>query len=242
MEELTATVRQNSDSASEASRLAHSASTVAAAGGAAVAEMVSKMESIRASAARIVDIITVIDGIAFQTNILALNAAVEAARAGEQGRGFAVVAGEVRALAQRSAAAAKDIKVLINHSAQEVASGTALAGTAGATMRDIVGGVQQLAAILASINSASAQQASGIAQVGEAIAGMDEATRQNAVLVEEAAAAADALRGQSRQLAALVSAFRIDPTALAGPPRLPDAAARLAARPGVASGKTAALA
>jgi methyl-accepting chemotaxis protein len=234
MEALTAAVRQNNDSASQASRLAQSASEVAVAGGAAVVEMVGKMESIRASAARIVDIITVIDGIAFQTNILALNAAVEAARAGEQGRGFAVVAAEVRALAQRSAAAAKDIKGLINHSAQEVASGTALAGTAGATMRDIVSGVQQLAAILATINNASTGQAAGIAQVGEAIAGMDEATRQNAVLVEEATAAADALREQARHLAALVKIFGIDATAV---PRLAhDAGARAPARLGERGG------
>jgi methyl-accepting chemotaxis protein len=209
MEELTATVRQNSDSVSEASRLAGAASSVALAGGEAMAQMVSKMESIRGSAARIVDIISVIDGIAFQTNILALNAAVEAARAGEQGRGFAVVAGEVRSLAQRSAAAAKDIKKLISDSASEIQSGTALANTAGTTMHDIVSGVQKLTAILGAIDAASAGQAAGIAQVGEAVAGMDDATRQNAALVEQASAAADALREQSQLLVQLVGAFTV---------------------------------
>jgi methyl-accepting chemotaxis protein len=209
MEELTATVRQNSDSVSEASRLAGSASSVALAGGEAMAQMVSKMDSIRGSAARIVDIISVIDGIAFQTNILALNAAVEAARAGDQGRGFAVVAGEVRSLAQRSAAAAKDIKKLITDSASEIQAGTALANTAGTTMHDIVTGVHKLTAILGAIDTASAGQAAGIAQVGEAIAGMDDATRQNAALVEQASAAADALREQSQRLVRLVGAFKV---------------------------------
>jgi methyl-accepting chemotaxis protein len=209
MDELTATVRQNSDSVSEASRLAGSASSVALAGGEAMAQMVSKMDSIRSSAARIVDIISVIDGIAFQTNILALNAAVEAARAGDQGRGFAVVAGEVRSLAQRSAAAAKDIKKLITDSASEIQTGTALANTAGTTMHDIVTGVQKLTAILDAIDTASAGQAAGIAQVGEAIAGMDDATRQNAALVEETSGAADALREQSQRLVQLVGAFRV---------------------------------
>lgn len=213
MEELTSTVRQNSDSASEASKLAQSAQSVALAGGEAMAQMVSKMASIRASADRIVDIIAVIDGIAFQTNILALNAAVEAARAGEEGRGFAVVAGEVRSLAQRSAAAAKDIKKLITDSANEIESGTGIANAAGDTMRDIVGSVQRLTGLLGAINNASSEQAAGIAQVGEAIAGMDDATRQNAALVEQATSAADALREQAGQLAALVGTFRVEQTA-----------------------------
>lgn len=210
MDELTATVRQNSDSASEASRLAESASQVAQTGGEAVAQMVRKMESIQASAARIVDITGVIDSIAFQTNILALNAAVEAARAGEEGRGFAVVAGEVRSLAQRCAAAAKDIKKLIGESAGEIKAGTMLANTAGETMRDIVTGVHQVSEILAAINVASAAQATGITEVGEAIAGMDDVTRQNAALVEQAAAAADGLRDQAGQLAQLVSTFQLE--------------------------------
>jgi methyl-accepting chemotaxis protein len=210
MEELTAAVHRNSESASEASRLAGSASSVAQAGGEAMTQMVSKMASIRTSAARIVDIIAVIDGIAFQTNILALNAAVEAARAGEEGRGFAVVAGEVRSLAQRSASAAKDIKRLITDSASEIEQGTALANAAGTTMHDIVRDVQKLSEILGAINVASSEQASGIAQIGEAIASMDNSTRQNAALVEEAAAAADALRGQSQELAGLVETFKVD--------------------------------
>ncbi|GAB3471489.1 methyl-accepting chemotaxis protein [Massilia terrae] len=210
MEELTATVHQNSESANEASRLAASASSVAQAGGEAMTQMVSKMGSIRTSASRIVDIIAVIDGIAFQTNILALNAAVEAARAGEEGRGFAVVAGEVRSLAQRSASAAKDIKKLITDSASEIEQGTALANEAGTTMHDIVRDVQKLSRILGAINVASAEQASGIAQIGEAIASMDDSTRQNAALVEEATAAADALREQSLELAELVGIFKVD--------------------------------
>ncbi|GAB3433071.1 methyl-accepting chemotaxis protein [Massilia solisilvae] len=210
MEELTSTVRQNSDSASEASKLAQSAQSVALAGGEAMAQMVSKMASIRASADRIVDIIAVIDGIAFQTNILALNAAVEAARAGEEGRGFAVVAGEVRSLAQRSAAAAKDIKKLITDSANEIESGAGIANAAGDTMRDIVGSVRRLTSLLGAINNASSEQAAGIAQVGEAIAGMDDATRQNAALVEQATSAADALREQAHQLAALVGTFTVE--------------------------------
>jgi methyl-accepting chemotaxis protein len=210
MEELTAAVRRNSDNASEASRLAESASRVATAGGAAVAQMVHKMESIQASATRIVDITGVIDGIAFQTNILALNAAVEAARAGEEGRGFAVVAGEVRSLAQRSAAAAKDIKKLIGDSAVEIKAGTTLANTAGETMRDIVSSVQKVSEILAAIDSASREQAVGIEHAGRGIAGMDDVTRQNAALVEQAAAAADAMSEQAHELALLVSTFRLD--------------------------------
>jgi methyl-accepting chemotaxis protein len=214
MEELTAMVRQNSDSAGEASRLASAASSVATAGGRA-------MTHIRSAATRIVEIIAVIDGIAFQTNILALNAAVEAARAGEQGRGFAVVAGEVRLLAQRSAAAAKDIKKLITESAGEIEQGTALANEAGVTMHDIVDNVQRLTKILSAIHRASEEQAAGIAQASAAIAGMDDATRQNAALVEQAAAAADALRDQSLALTEVVSTFRVDGTPMQHQPALP---------------------
>ena len=210
MEELTATVQQNSDSAAEASRLAQTASAVARDGGVAMTQMVDKMGAIRTAASRIVDIIAVIDGIAFQTNILALNAAVEAARAGEQGRGFAVVAGEVRSLAQRSAAAAKDIKKLITDSASEIEQGTTLANAAGVTMHDIVDNVQRLSRIITAIDVASSEQAAGIAEVGRAIAGMDEATRQNSALVEQAAAAADALREEAHALAEVVAVFRLD--------------------------------
>jgi methyl-accepting chemotaxis protein len=209
MEELTVTVRQNSAHAHEANRLARSASDVALAGGQAVAQMESKMEAIQASAARIVDITGVIDSLAFQTNILALNAAVEAARAGEAGRGFAVVATEVRALAQRSTTAARDIKKLISHSSEQIASGSALAGVAGATMTEIVAGVQELSAILAAINAASAEQTQGIEQVGDAITEMDGVTRQNAALVEQAAAAAASMREQAASLSALVGTFKV---------------------------------
>jgi methyl-accepting chemotaxis protein len=207
MEELTATVRQNSSHVHD--RLARSASDIALAGGEAVAQMTSKMQTIQASAERIVDITGVIDGLAFQTNILALNAAVEAARAGEAGRGFAVVATEVRALAQRSTTAARDIKKLIADSNEQIASGNGLAGVAGATMSDIVAGVQALSGILAAINAASAEQAQGIEQVGHAITEMDGVTRQNAALVEQAAAAAESMRGQAGSLSALVGTFKV---------------------------------
>jgi methyl-accepting chemotaxis protein len=209
MEELTATVSQNSASAFEANELAQAASAVAQAGGEAVAQMVTKMEAIRLSANKIGDITGVIDGIAFQTNILALNAAVEAARAGEQGRGFAVVAGEVRSLAQRSAAAAKDIKKLSGDSANEINAGTGLANAAGGRMQEIVAGVQGVTTILMAINAASAEQADGIAQVGRAVTDMESVTRQNAALVEQAAAAADAMRDQARHLTELVSSFKV---------------------------------
>jgi methyl-accepting chemotaxis protein len=241
MEELTTTVAQNSASAIDANRLAQSASNVAQAGGRAVAQMVAKMEAIRASASKIVDITAVIDGIAFQTNILALNAAVEAARAGEEGRGFAVVAGEVRSLAQRSAAAAKDIKKLISDSASEIEAGTSLASVAGDTMHEIVAGVQRVTAILDAINSASAEQAAGIAQVGGAIAEMDAVTRQNAALVEDAAQAAEAMRSEAAYLTQLVSSFKVKADGVPGaglvaiaadaraPTALPGAHERLAA-------------
>ncbi|MRW89637.1 HAMP domain-containing protein [Duganella sp. FT80W] len=210
MDELTMAVRQNSGNAQQANQLAISASEVAGKGGAVVDEVVRTMASINDYAHRIVDITSVIDGIAFQTNILALNAAVEAARAGEQGRGFAVVAGEVRNLASRSAEAAKEIKKLINDSAERVASGSELAETAGATMQEIVASVQKVTAIIVAISTASAEQERGIEQVNSAISEMDDVTQQNAALVEEAAAAAAAMQAQARELAELVGAFKLD--------------------------------
>ncbi|MYM67192.1 HAMP domain-containing protein [Pseudoduganella sp. FT55W] len=210
MEELTAAVKQNSGNARQANQLAMSASEVAGKGGAVVTEVVQTMASINDYAHKIVDITSVIDGIAFQTNILALNAAVEAARAGEQGRGFAVVAGEVRNLAQRSAEAAKEIKKLINDSAERVASGSALAETAGATMNDIVTSVQKVTEIIGAISAASGEQEHGIEQVNAAISEMDDVTQQNAALVEEAAAAAASMQAQARALAQLVQSFKTD--------------------------------
>jgi len=210
MEELTSTVRQNAENAREANALAQAASTVASRGGATVGRVVETMQAISASSNQIVDIIGVIDGIAFQTNILALNAAVEAARAGEQGRGFAVVATEVRNLAQRSAAAAKEIKELIGSSANKVEEGSRLVSDAGATMHEIVDSIARVTAIMAEISSASAEQSAGIEQVNQAVAHMDQATQQNAALVEEAAAASDAMREQAEALAQLVSTFRFD--------------------------------
>jgi len=210
MEELTSAVRQNSGNAREANQLAMSASAVAGKGGAVVSEVVRTMASINEYAHKIVDITSVIDGIAFQTNILALNAAVEAARAGEQGRGFAVVAGEVRNLAHRSAEAAKEIKKLINDSAERVANGAELAETAGATMNEIVNSVQKVTAIIGAISAASSEQEHGIQQVNTAIGDMDNVTQQNAALVEEAAAAAAAMQAQARELAQLVGSFKLD--------------------------------
>jgi methyl-accepting chemotaxis protein len=210
MEELTATVKQNADNAREADQLAGVALDVAARGGAVVASVVDTMGSINASAGKIKDIIGVIDGIAFQTNILALNAAVEAARAGEQGRGFAVVASEVRNLAQRSAAAAKEIKGLIETSARDVATGTELVGKAGATMHDIEASVKRVTTIMRDISLANGEQEAGIAQINEAIGQMDSVTQQNAALVEEAAAASQALREQAAQLGELVGTFELD--------------------------------
>ncbi len=210
MEELTSTVRQNADNARQANVLADAASSVAARGGAVIEQVVGTMDAINASSAKINDIIGVIDGIAFQTNILALNAAVEAARAGEQGRGFAVVASEVRNLAQRSAAAAKEIKGLIGDSSGKVADGSRLVAEAGATMAEIVDSVRRVTDIMGEISSASLEQTEGIEQINQAVAQMDEGTQQNAALVEEAAAAAAALREQSTRLAQAVSVFRID--------------------------------
>ena len=209
MEELTSTVKQNADNARQANQLAVSASEVASKGGTVVSQVVDTMGEINTSSRKIVDIISVIDGIAFQTNILALNAAVEAARAGEQGRGFAVVAGEVRTLAQRSAAAAKEIKGLIGDSVEKVQTGSQLVAEAGTTMTELVDGVKRVADIMAEITAASLEQSDGIEQVNQAVTQMDQVTQQNAALVEEAAAAADSLQDQAKQLAQAVSVFRI---------------------------------
>jgi methyl-accepting chemotaxis protein len=209
MRELTGTVQQNAHNAEQASRLAAGASEVAARGGKVVGQVVETMASIQDSSRRIVDIIGVIDGIAFQTNILALNAAVEAARAGTQGRGFAVVAAEVRNLAQRSAEAAREIKALIGDSVQKVGAGTRLVDEAGKTMQDIVGAVHRVSGIMTEISTASVEQSSGIEQVNQAVMQMDESTEQNAAMVKEAAAAAASLQDQARQLAHAVSVFKL---------------------------------
>jgi methyl-accepting chemotaxis protein len=214
MDQLTTTVQQSADSARQASTLAANASAVAEKGGAVVKQVVSTMEEINVSSRKIADIIGVIDGIAFQTNILALNAAVEAARAGEQGRGFAVVASEVRSLAQRSAEAAKEIKMLIGTSVDKVASGTKLVSDAGATMSDIVQSVRKVADVIGEITGASTEQSSGIAHVNQAIGNLDQMTQQNAALVEESAAAAESLREQADQLAQAVAVFKISATAV----------------------------
>ena len=210
MEELTATVKQNADHAHQASKLAVSASEVAVKGGAVVAEVVGTMASINDSSKRIAEIIGVIDGIAFQTNILALNAAVEAARAGEQGRGFAVVASEVRNLAQRSAAAAREIKELIDDSVDKVSAGTQLADKAGSTMNEVVASVKRVTEIIGEIAAASAEQTAGIDQVNLAIAAMDQSTQHNAALVEESAAAAASMRDQAGSLKHIIGAFVLD--------------------------------
>ncbi|MDE2427904.1 MAG: MCP four helix bundle domain-containing protein [Burkholderiales bacterium] len=210
MEELTSTVKQNADNARQANQLANSASDVAIKGGEIVGKVVSTMGSIKASSGKIVDIIGVIDGIAFQTNILALNAAVEAARAGEQGRGFAVVAAEVRNLAQRSASAAKEIKTLIDDSVEKVEVGNHLVEDAGKTMEEIVVSIRHVTDIMSEITAASQEQSSGIEQVNHAIAHMDEMTQQNAALVEQAAAAAESMREQAVVLAQAVSVFKLN--------------------------------
>ncbi|MCS0616343.1 methyl-accepting chemotaxis protein [Massilia kyonggiensis] len=209
MEELTSTVKQNADNARQANQFAVSASEVAEKGGAVMAEVVDTMGAINESARKIVDIIAVIDGIAFQTNILALNAAVEAARAGEQGRGFAVVASEVRSLAQRSAAAAKEIKALIDNSVEKADAGSRLVDQAGTTMREVVESIRRVADIMGEISAASQEQTEGIGQVQLAISQMDQTTQQNAALVEEAAAASEQLREQAGKLSQTVAVFRL---------------------------------
>ncbi len=251
MEQLGTTVSQNADSARQADQLAKSASAVATKGGEVVRDVVDTMNGIDASSRKIADIIGVIDGIAFQTNILALNAAVEAARAGEQGRGFAVVAGEVRTLAQRSAEAAREIKALIGTSVAQVERGSTLVNQAGATMAEIVSAVQRVTDIMGEISSASEQQRSGVQQVGEAVTQIDRTTQQNAALVEESAAAAESLRHQAQQLLAAVSVFKLGsgqhhgamrssavaPVPAAAAPRRPEATAK--AEPPVKPGRQA---
>ncbi|WDS36813.1 methyl-accepting chemotaxis protein [Pseudoxanthomonas sp.] len=220
MEELTSTVRQNAEHARQANQLSIGAATVASQGGEVVGQVVTTMAAIQTSSKKIAEIISVIDGIAFQTNILALNAAVEAARAGEQGRGFAVVASEVRTLAQRSASAAKEIKSLIDDSVGKVAEGSALVDKAGQTMGEIVGSVQRVTDIMAEISAASQEQSAGIEQVNLTVTQMDEATQQNAALVEEATAAARAMEEQASQLSDAVAVFRLDAQALNLGPRV----------------------
>ena len=209
MEQLTATVKQNADTARQATQLASGASTVAEQGGTVVGQVVATMEDISASSRKISDIIGVIDGIAFQTNILALNAAVEAARAGEQGRGFAVVAGEVRTLAQRSAQAAREIKQLIGQSVEKVDSGSRLVVEAGSTMNDIVNQVKRVSDLIGEISATSLEQSGGIGQIGDAVQQLDQVTQQNAALVEQSAAAAESLKHQAAQLAHTVSTFKL---------------------------------
>ncbi|MGQ3116820.1 MAG: methyl-accepting chemotaxis protein [Hydrogenophaga sp.] len=209
MEQLSSTVRQNADNAQQANQLAMSASTVATQGGEVVAQVVDTMRDINDSSRKIADIIGVIDGIAFQTNILALNAAVEAARAGEQGRGFAVVAGEVRNLAQRSSEAAKEIRGLITASVERVEQGSSLVDRAGVTMTEVVNSIRRVNDIMGEISAASQEQSSGVAQVGEAVTQMDQATQQNAALVEESAAAASSLKTRAEQMVQAVAVFRL---------------------------------
>ncbi len=218
MEELSSTVRQNADNARQGNQLAQGASTVAVKGGEVVGQVVETMKGINDSSRRIADIISVIDGIAFQTNILALNAAVEAARAGEQGRGFAVVASEVRSLAQRSAEAAKQIKGLISTSVERVEQGTALVDQAGTTMTEVVSAIRRVTDIMGEISAASSEQSAGVGQVGEAVQQMDQATQQNAALVEQSAAAAESLKLQAEQLVQAVAVFKLGAD-VAVPPR-----------------------
>jgi len=211
MDQLGQTVRHNAENAQQAKKLAESASSVAMQGGQVVGQVVHTMKDINASSRKISDIIAVIDGIAFQTNILALNAAVEAARAGEQGRGFAVVASEVRSLAQRSAGAAKEIKSLITASVEQVEQGSSLVDQAGQTMDEIVGAIKRVADIVGDISVASQEQSRGVEQVGQAITQMDQSTQQNAALVEESAAAAESLKGQASQLVEAMAVFKLSP-------------------------------
>ena len=236
MEELTSTVKQNAENAKQANQLAIGASDVAGKGGAVVGQVVATMDSINESSRKIVDIISVIDGIAFQTNILALNAAVEAARAGEQGRGFAVVAGEVRNLAQRSAAAAKEIKTLIGDSVEKVEGGSKLVAQAGQTMEEIVTSIRRVTDIMSEITAASQEQSQGIEQVNTAITQMDEVTQQNAALVEEAAAAAESLEEQAQNLSVAVATFKLDESGSSAR-RLP-APTQVARRPATAIAKS----
>ena len=210
MEELSSTVKQNADSARQANQLAMNASTVAVRGGEVVGEVVETMKGINEASRKISDIISVIDGIAFQTNILALNAAVEAARAGEQGRGFAVVASEVRSLAGRSAEAAKEIKTLINTSVERVEQGTTLVDQAGTTMAEVVSSIKRVTDLMGEISAASNEQAAGVSQIGEAVQQMDQVTQQNAALVEEMAAAASSLQSQANDLVQVVGVFKLD--------------------------------
>ncbi|MFJ9449227.1 methyl-accepting chemotaxis protein [Herbaspirillum sp. NPDC101397] len=235
MEELTSTVKQNADNARQANQLATTASEVAVQGGTVVGKVVDTMGSINESSRKIFDIISVIDGIAFQTNILALNAAVEAARAGEQGRGFAVVASEVRSLAQRSSAAAKEIKTLIDDSVAKVDVGSKLVEQAGSTMDEVVSSVKRVTDIVGEISSATQEQSTGLEQINRAIAQMDEVTQQNAALVEEAAAAAQSLQEQAGKLAQTVSVFKLDGNAAAPP----SAARTMLKRPAAAAPKAA---
>jgi len=227
MEELTSTVRQNADNARQASRLAETASGIAVKGGNAVSQVVETMDAIQESSKKMADIIGVIDGIAFQTNILALNAAVEAARAGEQGRGFAVVASEVRNLAQRSASAAREIKTLIDDSVSRVESGNKLVHEAGGTMQEVVSSIKRVNDIMGEITAASAEQSAGIEQVNQAITQMDTVTQQNAALVEEAAAAAESMQSQAKNLVQLVSVFQTGEAQTAVP-----SASKVVAKPG----------
>ncbi|MRT28198.1 methyl-accepting chemotaxis protein [Herbaspirillum sp. CAH-3] len=248
MEELTSTVRQNSDNARQANQLAVTASEVAQAGGQVVGKVVHTMDAINESSRKIADIIGVIDGIAFQTNILALNAAVEAARAGEQGRGFAVVASEVRSLAQRSASAAHEIKALIDDSVSKVDTGTKLVGEAGQTMDEVVASVKRVSDIVAEITAAGAEQSQGIEQINNAVVHMDENTQQNAALVEQAAAAAKALQEQAARLSQTVGVFRLDasdvPATVSAKPTMMSAAPRniTPARPAVSAARPKAIA
>jgi methyl-accepting chemotaxis protein len=242
MEELTGTVSQSADSARAASTLAATASSVAEKGGAVVKDVVATMEDINHSSKKIADIISVIDGIAFQTNILALNAAVEAARAGEQGRGFAVVASEVRSLAQRSAEAAKEIKGLINTSVEKVESGARLVDQAGATMGDIVQSVKRVTDIIGDISAAANEQSAGIGGINQSVGNLDQMTQQNSALVEQSAAAAQSLREQAEQLTRTVAFFRLSTTEPANSSTLAGAGMRPTAhRPGVAQSKLARL-
>jgi methyl-accepting chemotaxis protein len=229
MEELTSTVKQNADNARQANLLAEMASTVAARGGEVIEQVGGTMGDINSSASKIGDIIGVIDGIAFQTNIIALNAAVEAAGAGEQGRGFAVVATEVRSLAQRSAAAAKEIKTLIGDSTEKVEAGSKLVSQAGSTMQEIVESVKRVTDIMSEITAASQEQTAGIEQINQAIVQMDEVTQQNAALVEETAAASASMQDQAAQLAQAVAVFRVEQAHAA--PVSPPAAAVSTPRP-----------